>query len=286
MFWRNIFLPVLFSIVSALAVNSLLYAWLLISWNINLPHWSQWVIPLTVSFGLLLLFRRRLFKLIPGTEWVLMITLPVIIAILFSPLAKSLRFNFGYVKTIPSINALKANDAAVFLEVSDWYVDRMRVIPIQTFQRPGLFSFGQVKLNSLFIVPIFSKDNAYKTHARAWLAFNYTGRISTAEFAEGQGEEFYRSSLTHFKRRNVREFRYLEAYPRGAESETFQQMARAHQYYKSGFSGIYRGQEIDRDVLSAHYFKYALFLFIVVGTPSMFVLSALLYFWPGVNKKR
>ncbi|MGO1596290.1 MAG: hypothetical protein ACTHYC_12705 [Sphingobacterium sp.] len=288
-FWQNIFLPVLVFVVSAQVVSSLLYACILLTWNINLPHWSQWVIPLLLSLSVLAIFRKRLFgPILTGqrlierihiSEWLLMITLPVIAAVLFSPLAKSLRFNFGYVKTISSINELAPYQDAVFLEVSDWHVDRMRVIPIQTYRRSGLFNLGKIELNSLFIVPVFSKENAYQTHARAWLAFNYTDRISAKAFAEGRGEEFYRSSLVHFKRRNVREFRYLEAYPRGEEYDTFQQMARAHDYYKSGFSGIYQGQEIDRDVLSAHYWKYALFHFILIGLPLMLGLSMVIYFW-------
>lgn len=228
---------------------------------------------------------RRLLHPYFINDWVLMASVPVIVALLFPPVAKSLRYNFGYVKTIHSINDLKANQGAVFLELSDWYADRMRVIPLHTYQQSGWFGLGRVELQSLFIVPVFSNEDAYRTHARAWLAFNYTDLMSKKEFAENGGEEFYRSSLVHFKRRNVREFRYLEAYPRGPEYETFMQMARAHHYYKSGFSGVYQGQEVDRDVLSAHYWKYALFFFGLVGVPIMFGVSVLLYVCTG-NARR
>lgn len=289
MFWKKYFLPVMLFVLTVLLLAGIGYVAILRTWAIPPPAWLAWIIPGLVSVLLLTFTGRRWFVRIalkPTSRWLstyrlyqamLLLALPFIVIVLFKPMAESLRFNFGQVKVLASVHALKPHEEAVFLELSDWYADRMRVIPIHTFKKlPGWFRPGKIQVNSLFIVPIFSRDDAYRTHARAWLAFHYSDRMTAKDFSQGGDRDFYRSAMIHFKRRNIREFRYLEAFPRGEEYRQFQNMARVHHFFKKGFSGIYQGQDVDRDVMSAYYGKYALFLFALIGLPAMLALSALL----------
>jgi hypothetical protein len=55
-------------------------------------------------------------------------------------------------------------------------------------------------------------------------------------------------------------------------------MAQVHNYFKSGFGTVYKGQEVDRDILSAYFFKYFLFLFAIVAIPGLFIISGISQF--------
>jgi len=291
MFFKKIFLPLLFLEVALLIFVSFCYAIMVHSWNAIWPEWATIVIPVLLSLIILLLIKDKFLKIILSEKYeeqlrrrasiVLLICLPILTTVLFSGLSQSLRYNFGKVLTINSINELKANETPAFLQVNDWYVDRMRVIPLKTLSRPNFFDFDKYKANLLFIVPIFSNKDAYKTHAMAWLAFEYEADFSEEELKEGLDTKFLNGSLTHFKRMNIREFRYLEAYPRNEHYNAFMQMAQIHNYYKSGFGNVYKGQEVDRDILSAHFFKYFLFLFAIAGIPGLFIISGILKFLLG-----
>lgn len=295
MFWKKTFIPLVLFVIAALVLISALYVGFLLRWNINTPEWLQWLFPYSAALVMLGVLGKRWFgnSLVGRRLWrsrtrhsLLWGVLPIIITVLFVPCAKSLRYNFGQVLTITSLNDLAPYQESVFIEVSDWHADRMRVIPIHTYDKlPFWFGNRRIELTSLFIVPVFSDIHAaYKTHARAWLAFSYTDRISYEELENGGDKAFYRSSTTHFKRLNINDFQYLEAFPRGKQYDLFKKLAQVHHFYNSDFSGVYQGHEVDRDVLSAYYAKYALFFGILIGLPLVTILSLLLY-WLGRPSK-
>lgn len=294
MFWKKTFIPLLFFVIAALVLISALYVGFLLYWNVNTPEWLQWLFPYVVVLVMLTILGKRGFgdSLAERRIWrsrtrnsLFWGVLPIIITVLFVPCAKSLRYSFGQVLSITSLNDLAPYQESVFIEVSDWHADRMRVIPIHTYDKlPFWFGNRRIELTSLFIVPVFSDiQAAYKTQARAWLAFSYTDRISFEELENGGDRDFYRSSTTHFKRLNINDFRYLEAFPRGKHYDLFKKMAQVHHFYNSDFSGVYQGQEVDRDVLSAYYAKYALFFGLLIGLPLILILSLMLY-WLGQSR--
>lgn len=284
MFFKRFFLPLLLFEIGSLLLIGAIYALIIYNWNANWPTWFTWLFPLIISLLLLFIFKNSLFKISSAevnpfngliSNLLLFIGIPVLTVIFFIPLSQSLRYNFGQVKRLQSINELKAHERPAFLDVEDWYVDRMRVIPLKTVSKPGLFSSKRLEVNVLFIVPVFSREDAYQTFAKAWLAFDYHQTFTKAELQEGRDDEFVNSSLTHFRRMNIREFRYLEAYPRGNQYDAFVKMAQVHNYFKTGFGTVYKGQEVDRDYLSAYFLKYFLFLFSIIGIPVILVLSLL-----------
>ena len=223
-------------------------------------------------------FGRDLWGQIPKKNFILFLSLPLLTAILFQPVWKSLRYNFGSVLHLSNMKDLKENVNPSFLEVDNWYVDRMRVIPFN-YMEDGLYvPLGKVRVNVLFLVPIFQFEDAYRSFARAWLAFDYTKVIDKADFNENYGQDFVKSSMIHFKRMDLRQFQYFESFPRDDKYRVFTDMQQLHGFYKSGFGNIYLGQDINRDELSAYYAKYALFLFAIVGIPGLLILSLALYF--------
>ncbi len=291
MFFNRIFIPLLLLELLLLLVTSFAYFLLVRFWNINLPEWVLWLIPLALSLFFIYIFLHRILRVLypdlsPNSIktvpiLLLFVLIPILTAILFPALAKGIRYNFSKVLHLKSINDLKAGESPVFLVVEDWYVDRMRVIPIRTISNPHFFSMGKHQVSILFIAPIFSKSDAYRTHAKAWLGFSYNKIFSQKELNAHLDDEFAKGSIAHFKKMNVRGFDYFEAFPRGAQYEVLKEMAQVHDYFKSGFINIYKGQDVDRDILSIYHSKYFLFLFGILGLPAILLISGLLaYFKP------
>lgn len=291
MFFKRIFLPLFLLELLLLLLTSLANFLLVRFWNINLPEWVLWMFPIALSLLFVYIFLHRILRIIfPDISndamklvpiGILFVLVPILTAVLFPALAKSIRYNFATVQQLKSINNLKAGESPVFLEVEDWYVDRMRVIPIRSISTPSLLSMGKHQVNILFIAPIFSKTDAYRTHAKAWLGFAYSKVFSRKELNEHLDDKFAKGSIAHFKKMNVRGFDYFEAFPRGEQYEVFKEMAQVHDYFKSGYINIYRGQDVDRDILSIYHFKYFLFLFAIVGIPGLLIIAGLIsYFKP------
>ena len=291
MFFKRIFIPLLLLELLLLLFTSVAYFLLVRFWNINLPEWVLWVFPLALSLVFIYIFLNRILNIVyPNLSndavkvipiGILFLLVPILTAVLFPALAKSIRYNFATVLQLKSINKLKAGESPVFLEVEDWYVDRMRVIPIRTISMPNFLSMGKHQVNILFIAPIFSRTDAYRTHAKAWLGFAYSKVFSRKELNQHLDDKFAKGSIAHFKKMNVRGFDYLEAFPRGEQYEVLKEMAQVHDYFKSGYINIYKGQDVDRDILSIYHFKYFLFLFAIVGIPGLLIISGLVsYFKP------
>src|SRR5690606_40888238 len=94
---------------------------------------------------------------------------------------------------------------------------RMRVIPFSYFEFAGGANLGKVELNTLFVVPLFSKKDPYLTTAKAWMGFKYTDYVSFINVIRGNQEdldEHLRRSYNHFKMRDISDFAYLEALPK------------------------------------------------------------------------
>lgn len=296
MFWRIILIPLFLFLTLALAVSAILYAFLILNWDVNWPMWAKGLLPFSSSLVLLWVCKERLFKSIRSkiqvfgvmdlSALILFCSLPLLVSSLFGPLSESIRYNLGHVKTIQDIQELGPHESPSFLEVSNWYTDKLLVLPIQTVDEKFGFFQKKYELSSLFLVPIFQYDDAYKTHARAWMAFEYS-EVLTHEEVEGKGaEEFFRSALIHFQRLQIREFRYLELYPRNKFYGVFQQLVYGHKFFSSGFAAIYKGQDVDRDYLSAYYLKYFLFLLALIGLPVLLSLSGLLYALQRYGQKK
>lgn len=295
MFFKRFFLPLFLIEIAVLAFVSLCFGWAFYTWNAIWPNWTRIVIPFLLSLLFLILcspFIKKFTDLeyTPASRlispfWSMTIGLSIITIILMGPVIDSLRYNLGKVLTISSIQELKPNEQPAFLQVDDWYVDKMRVIPIKTIHSGSFLGFGKPTVNLLLIVPIFSNSNAYRSHAKAWLAFEYSEHFSKKEIKEGADETFLQNSLIHFKRLNIREFRYLEAYPRNSNYEAFLKMAQIHDYFTSGYGNVYLGQYVDRDILSGYLMRYFLFLFAIAGIPLLVILSSILYIWQKKSLK-
>jgi len=287
MLFKKFFLPSLALLLLSLFVSSVLLIALFFNSDVNWPLWARVFMPFLISFILVALFNkwvgqgidfgRDLWGQIPKKKVILFLLLPLFTAILFQPVWKSLRYNFGSVLQLSNMKDLKENVNPSFLEVDNWYVDRMRVIPFNYVDEGLNVPLGKVRVNVLFLVPIFQYEDAYRSFARAWLAFDYTKVIDKEDFNENYGQDFVKSSMIHFKRMDLRQFQYFESFPRDDKYRVFTDMQQLHGFYKSGFGNIYLGQDIDRDELSAYYAKYALFLFAIVGIPGLLLLSLALY---------
>lgn len=287
MFFKKVLLPIIILEFAILIFVSICYGFMVYTWNAIWPEWSINLIPILLSLLFLFLLKDKIFGiLLPDNEdgksirrlmFILFLFIPILSAVLFSPISQSLRYNLGKVLTINSINDLKRYETPAFVQVNDWYVDRMRVIPLKTVSKASYLGMGKHTVNLLLIVPIFSNDQAYRSYARAFLAFEYEEEFTGEELREGKDEAFINGSLTHFKRMNIRDFRYLEAYPRNEKHTAFIRMAQIHNYFESGFGNVYKGQEVDRDILSAHFLKYFLFLFVVLGIPILLLLSGIIW---------
>lgn len=258
----------------SLSLSSILYILFLFGSSGNWPVWAMIIFPAVVALFVIFMARQRIGKglIIIG------VMLPILVSLLFQPLVKSLRYNFGEVRTLKTIYDLKPYDKALFLEAEDWYVDRMQVIPVsREVPLSGLFNLGKRKIETLFLVPIFQKDEPYMAYARGWMAFDYSKMFAADEVNEESLNKFLESSLSHFKRLNLRQFSYLERMPRNNAQDLFSKMSQTHEFYKSGFGNIYQGQDVDRDYLSAYYLKFFLFSLLIIGIPGILIILAALY---------
>ncbi|QBR12245.1 hypothetical protein [Sphingobacterium sp. CZ-2] len=268
----------------SLSLSSILYILFLFGSSGNWPVWAMIIFPAVVALFVIFMARQRIGKglIIIG------VMLPILVSLLFQPLVKSLRYNFGEVRTLKTIYDLKPYDKALFLDAEDWYVDRMQVIPVsREVPLSGLFNFGKKKIEALFLVPIFQKDEPYMAYARGWMAFDYSKMFAADEVNEESINKFLESSLSHFKRLNLRQFSYLERMPRNNAQDLFSKMSQTHEFYKSGFGNIYQGQDVDRDYLSAYYLKFFLFSLLIIGIPGILIILAALYlverYWKNLS---
>ncbi len=277
-------LPIVILLFLSLSLSSILYILFLFGSSGNWPVWAMIIFPAVVALFVIFMARQRIGKglIVIGAM------LPILVSLLFQPLVKSLRYNFGEVRTLKTIYDLKPYDKALFLDAEDWYVDRMQVIPVsREVPLSGLFNLGKKKIEALFLVPIFQKDEPYMAYARGWMAFDYSKMFAADEVNEESINKFLESSLSHFKRLNLRQFSYLERMPRNNAQDLFSKMSQTHEFYKSGFGNIYQGQDVDRDALSAHYFKFFLFSLLIIGVPGVLLILAALYlverYWKKLN---
>jgi len=281
---RRIIFSLFIMLLVGLVLTAFIYGCMLLNGFSFQPIWALYSYPLFCSIIILFLLKDRLlstinvgsfFGLLDLKVLILFLGIPILTSMLFQPLAESIRFNMARVLTIQSIKELKQYQSAAFLEVENWYVDKMQVLPLNTMKSLSGFQTTKVELNSLFLVPIFSQDEAYKSFARAWLAIEYSKIVDKKELNKKEVHPFFKSSLIHFRRLNLLDFNYLEDFPRGGNREIFKTLSREHQYFKSGYGNIFKGQDVDRDILSAYYLKYFLFLGFIVGLPSIIILACL-----------
>ncbi|MBE8713609.1 hypothetical protein [Sphingobacterium hungaricum] len=191
----------------------------------------------------------------------------------FSQLSKSLYFNLANVLYLNTIDELPKYTQPPFLELGDWYADRQRAIPLHTFERGSLFNSDKVYVKTLFLLPVFSKEKAYESGAKAWLAFDYSSSMPFEEFVETNGKKQYDEFLSHFKKINVRAFRYFESYPENTLKRVYTELARTHSYFQSGYINIYQGMDTDRDLWAQYYVRQFLYYFIFVIIPLLIVSS-------------
>ncbi|MEI5985556.1 MULTISPECIES: hypothetical protein [Sphingobacterium] len=277
-------LSIVILLILSLSLSSILYILFLFGSSGNWPVWAMIIFPAVVALFVIFMARQRIGKglIIIG------VMLPILVSLLFQPLVKSLRYNFGEVRTLKTIYDLKPYDKALFLDADDWYVDRMQVIPVsREVPLSGLFNLGKKKIEALFLVPIFQKDEPYMAYARGWMAFDYSKMFAADEVNEESVNKFLESSLSHFKRLNLRQFSYLERMPRNNAQGLFSKMSQTHEFYKSGFGNIYQGQDVDRDYLSAYYLKFFLFSLLTIGIPGILIILAALYlverYWKNLS---
>lgn len=193
--------------------------------------------------------------------------------LLFFPLSKSIRYNFAQVLYLSNIDEMPPYDQPTFLSLGDWHADRMRVMPLNTYRYGHFIYANRVYVQSMFLVPIFSKERAYRASAKGWLAFTYEKSVSRSVFEKDRGASVFAEFFGHFKRINVSGFLYFEQFPAGTERRIFTEMARRHSFFQSAYSNIFIGHVVDRDLISLRYFAYFLlsFLFLFIPTVSLFL---------------
>lgn len=288
-FWKHVFLPFILLSFSILFALGLFYAVFARSGNANWPFWAMWLVPLLFTIIGIWFLCDRLFKSqYLGSPWFnfitpavfcLFLSLAMISVFMFIPLSKSIRYNLAKVTRLESVNNIKPYQSIDFLELDDWHVDRMRVMPFSYFEFAGGSRIGQVELNTLFVVPLFSKKDPYLTTAKAWMGFKYTDYVSLMDVIRGneeEAEEHLRRSYSHFQKRDIGDFAYLEALPKNKVRGMFQQLAAAHTYYTSAYDNVFIGQEVERDVLSMYYLKFSVFLYLIVALPIALIASGIL----------
>ncbi|MFZ4260914.1 hypothetical protein ACFRAE_02670 [Sphingobacterium sp. HJSM2_6] len=286
--FKKIFCSLLITLLSIIFLTSVIYSLLIVNKEANWSLLFKGLFPLCLAAVVIALTYRSILpnwninltiSSYLNLKFIVLITvIPILNTILFQPIARSLHYNLAKVATLNSVQELKAFEKPAFLEVEDWYVDRMQVIPINTIKPLSAITFGKVEQKVLLLVPIFNRDDAYKSNAKAWLAFVYQKTLTAEEAKPANYVEFLNSSITHFKRMNIADFSYLEAYPRGENYDILYEMAKVHTFYKSGFDNIYKGQYVDRDTLAIYYLKYSLFFFLIVGLLAILLISLLLHY--------
>lgn len=282
--YTHFFFPMLVGLVLVLVTASLVYGFYIHCYTDTLPRILTFgllplLVALTIGYFLIPRIRQLIvFKWLSAKTNVLVLYLIFITISMatFVPLANSLRYNIGQVQYLGNIDEMPAHAQSTFLELGEWHTDRMRVMPVNTYERGKWWNRHHVQLKSMYLVPIFSEETAYRTHAKAWLAFKYTATIPYEEFTKNQGKPYYDKFVNHFKRINVTAFRYFERYPRGKEHQLFTNMARVHSYFRSGYTGVYEGHTMDRDLVSIRYFAYFLVVFFLFVVPTMWLISRFL----------
>lgn len=270
----------LFALLFILLVSSLLYGWYIHTQDDNLPFFITGIaLPLLVGTAITTpfvsyLYGKTNFTLLflpadrhAAHRFVLVMLLICSAIGLFQPLSISIRYNLGKVLHLQSINDMPPHEQPTFLSLGEWHVDRLRVVPIHTYEDGKLLNFGKVHLKSLFLLPIFSKTDAYESSAKGWLAFKYEHTVSKKEFALDKGQSHFAQSLRHFKKINVGAFLYFELYEPGLEKQVLTQLARNHSYFQSSYSAIYQGNSVDRDWISLHFFIYSALGFFLLILP-------------------
>ncbi|MFD2600410.1 hypothetical protein ACFSQ3_15755 [Sphingobacterium corticis] len=192
--------------------------------------------------------------------------------VLFQPIATSLQYNVGKLLHLQRIDEMPPHQQPQFLSLEEWHIDRLRVIPIHTYDYGKWWNYKKVHLTSLFLLPIFSKETAYRQSAKAWLAFKYEHSISEEEFKDNAGRPYFSQSLNHFKKINVGGFLYFERYPAGTEKQVLAKLASNHSYFQSSYAGVYRGQSVDQDLISLRYALYFLIGFLFFAVPSYWII--------------
>lgn len=270
----------LIALLFILLVSSLLYAWYIHTQDDGLPFFiTRILLPLGVGAAISSAFVSHLYQknnfyvlLLPAERYAahrftLTLILTATAIVLFQPLSTSIRYNVGKVLHLQSVEEMPSYEQPTFLSLGEWHVDRMRVIPIHTYENGKGWNYNKVHLKSLFLLPIFSQKNAYQNAAKAWLAFKYENTISKEEFARNKGRAYFEQSLSHFKKINVGAFLYFELYDQGLEKQVLTQLARNHSYFKSSYSAVYQGNSVDRDWISLRYFVYTLLGFLLIVIP-------------------
>ncbi len=261
----------LIALLFILLVSTVLFALYIHTQDDNFPFFlTRIVLPLSVGAAISSVFTTYIYtktnlylRFLPFTHRALhRVAIALILTcsatLLFQPLASSIRYNVGKVLHLESIEEMPPHQQPTFLSLGEWHVDRMRVIPIHTYENGWGWNRNKVHLKSLFLLPIFSQKNAYERAAKAWLAFKYEDTITKEEFALNRGRHSFEQSVRHFKKINVGAFLYFQLYDQGLEKQTLTQLARRHSYFKSSYSAVYQGNAVDRDLLSLRYFIYTL----------------------------
>ncbi|SFS85641.1 hypothetical protein [Sphingobacterium wenxiniae] len=281
---RHFAFPLLLAILLIIAISTFLYG-IIVHLNIqSIPDWLMQIIIPCILGGiaiqrvyprLLNRFEFRLpsyFSTLPKLVLYLLMMGMSLVVIHYS--AKSIRYNFGKTLYVKSVNDLQPHEQPYFLEMGDWYADRLRVIPLNTYEMTGLFT-KKVQLRSLFVMPVFSRNTAYRTKAKAWLAVDYKKIVSETEFKSNQGRDFYEESLSHFRKINVREYLYLEQYPNNKFYRIYLNLVQTHSYFQSGYAYIYKGQNIHRDTLSLYYATVTSVILLLACFPVSLLISLL-----------
>ena len=289
-FWKHVFLPYILLSFTIMLLLGLIFAAFAMGGNSFWPSWAMWIVPIAVSIVAIWFLRdryfkdlylgRHLFAQIYAVDVFLYVSLCLISVFIFIPMGKSIRYNLADVVRLESVNDIKPYESFDFIELNDWHVDRMRVIPFSYFEFAGGANLGKVELNTLFVVPLFSKKDPYLTTAKAWMGFKYTDYVSFINVIRGNQEdldEHLRRSYNHFKMRDISDFAYLEALPKNKVRNTFQALAATHTYYNSKYDNVYVGQEVERDILSLYYLQFTLFLYLIFGLPIALLFSWLIY---------
>ncbi|MCL7988228.1 hypothetical protein M8998_09790 [Sphingobacterium sp. lm-10] len=277
---RHFIGAMLMALLFILLISSLLYGWYIHTQDDSLPLFiTRILLPLFIGAAIsspfvTYLYGKTNFHLLilpmerqAAHRFVIIVILICSSVGLFQPLSSSVRYNVGKVLHLQSIEEMPPHEQPTFLSLGEWHVDRLRVVPIHTYENGKLWNRNKVYLKSLFLLPIFSQKTAYRSSAKAWLAFKYENTISKKDFARDKGQSYFEQSLGHFKKINVGGFLSFELYDPGEEKQVLTQLARNHSYFESSYSAIYQGNSVDRDWISFRFFVYTVLSFIFIILP-------------------
>jgi len=275
--FRNYVLPFLGWLFLAYVLSSGTYAFFLLQADHVLPSLIfHWTIPFLIAFLIGIVAKNRILKKVDShiyflgvnlIEFQFVVIFIISVLIGFTPLAKGLYFNLSNVTYLSSLDDLKKHQQPPFLQLEDWYTDRLRVIPLSSYEFGTVFHANKVHLRTMFLLPLFSNEGAYREGAKAWLAFDYRETITKSEFLETKGKEQFQQFLSHFKKINVRGFSYFESYPEGPSKQVYLELAKTHSFFRRGFAHIYQGQVVDRDLLAQYEARKFLYYFLCIILP-------------------